>query len=308
MAITLRQLAYFAALARHRNFGRAAASCHVSQPALSVQIRDLEAHLGAPLVERRAREALLTAFGQSVLPRAEEALRAARAVEEMGRHQSGTVRGLRLGLIPTLAPYLLPGVLARLRAADIGMDLEVQEAKTEALLGRLDDGALDAAVVALPVDGVSAVALFEDRFVLAGAATAVDRLPRGLRPDGLGQGRLLLLEDGHCLADQALEVCGRDRSGDRITMGATSLATLTRLAAEGFGMTLLPESAIPDETRGLSGLALRRFSGSEPGRQVGLVRRRTTPAAPWFDDLAQTLSEVGLGLIRLAREAVPLAD
>ena len=304
MAVTLRQLSYFVALARHRNFGRAAAACHVSQPALSVQIRDLEALLGAPVVERRAREALLTTFGQAVLPRAEEALRAARAVEELGRHHSGAARGLRLGLIPTVAPYLLPGVLARLRAADIGLDLEVQEAKTETLLARLDEGALDAAVVALPVEGVTAVELFEDRFLLAGAATMVRRMPMDLRPDGLGDGRLLLLEDGHCLADQALEICARDRTNDRITMGATSLATLLRLAVEGFGMTLLPEIAVADEAAALAGLELRRFGGQEPGRQVGLARRRSTPGGAWFDDLAQTLSVVGQTLTAAARRSV----
>ena len=299
--LTLRQLTYFRALAMHRHFGQAAAACNVSQPALSVQIRDLETRLGGALVERRAREVLLTGFGTDVLERTQAVLAAVDALEELGHSRAGQAGRLRLGLIPTVAPYLLPGVLAALRAADIQRDVQVQEAKTEALLARLAAGDIDAALVALPVEGVHVVPLFEDRFVLAGAGSGLEALPDALDPDGLGSGRLLLLEDGHCLADQALEVCNRDRRHKHIEMTASSLATLIRLAAEGFGMTLLPEIAIAAETAGLDRLALRRFRAPEPSRTLGLVRRTTTPDDGWFTDLAALIAGVGEGLTSAAR-------
>ena len=299
--LTFRQLSYFKALATHRHFGRAAEACHVSQPALSVQIRDLEAHLGGMLVERRAREVLLTGFGTEVLTRAEAVLQAVRALEDLGQSREGRTGILRLGLIPTVAPYLLPGMLAALRAEDIQRDLKVQEAKTDTLLERLEAGEIDAAVVALPVDGVHVVPLFEDRFLLAGAARGIAALPADLDPTGFGAGRLLLLEDGHCLSEQALEVCGRDRRHKHIEMTASSLATLARLAAEGFGMTLLPEIALAEETAGPTRLALRRFSAPEPSRTLGLVRRRTTPGEGWFTDLAALITRVGEGLTSAAR-------
>jgi LysR family hydrogen peroxide-inducible transcriptional activator len=174
MAITLRQLRYFTALAEARHFGRAADLCHVSQPALSVQIRELEAALGLVLIDRQPRDAVLTRAGREVLRRAQRVLDEVAGLEAAAQRETGLTAPLHLGLIPTVAPYLLPGVLARLRAGDITMDIRVREAQTSALLADLADGTLDAAVVALPGPaGLNERLLFEDRFLLAGSAAGL---------------------------------------------------------------------------------------------------------------------------------------
>ena len=308
MSVTLRQLTYFEALADHRHFGRAAAAVSVSQPALSVQIRDLERSLGQPLVERRARDVVLTPFGRLMLSHAEAVGEGVRSMEEAARWHGGLSGRLRIGLIPTLAPYLLPGTLEALRSGDISMDVQVQEAKTDRLTADLVAGRLDAAVMALPVDasGLVAQTLFEDRFLLAGSAArldAMDSKAEALRPDGLGTQQLLLLEDGHCLTDQALELCRRGRGHAQIDTGASSLATLTRLVAAGFGLTLMPELAAEAEVRGAPGVRLVRFAAPEPSRTVCLVRRASTGGDGWFAQLADLLTEVGTAITAATRPA-----
>jgi LysR family hydrogen peroxide-inducible transcriptional activator len=305
MAITLRQLRYFTALAEARHFGRAADLCHVSQPALSVQIRELETALGLVLIDRQPRDAVLTRAGREVLRRAQRVLDEVAGLEAAAQRETGLTAPLHLGLIPTVAPYLLPGVLARLRAGDITMDIRVREAQTSALLADLADGTLDAAVVALPGPaGLSERLLFEDRFLLAGSAAglAAGEGAESLRPTGLDPDRLMLLDEGHCLADQALEVCGLTRNA-RIHLGASSLATLAGLAAQGFGLTFLPEIAVPTETAAAPDLALRRFAAPEPARRIGLVCRRETAAQDWVAGLTEVLAETGRGLIARARGA-----
>ncbi|MEX1235660.1 MAG: LysR substrate-binding domain-containing protein [Roseovarius sp.] len=306
MSITLRQLAYFRALAEHCHFGRAAAAVSVSQPALSVQIRELEGALGQPLVERRARDVVLTPFGRMMLSHAEAVGEGMRALEDAARWHGGVPSRLRLGLIPTLAPYLLPGVLEGLRSGDISLDVQVQEARTDRLLEDLLAGRLDAAVMALPVDTAGLVAhhLFDDRFLLAGSAARLEALQsaaRTLRPDDLGTEQLLLLEDGHCLTDQALEACRRGRGHAQIDMGASSLATLTRLVAAGFGLTLMPELAAEAETRSAPGMRLVRFAAPEPRRSICLVRRASTAGEGWFAQLSNVLTEVGTAITAAAR-------
>lgn len=306
MAFTLRQLEYFRALAGQRNFGRAAAICHVSQPALSVQIRALEAAMGGALVERRARDVVLTPLGRQVLSHADEVLDAAARLDRVARDHGSGRRSLALGLIPTIAPYLLPGVLAALRAGDLSLSVRVREARTGTLLESLSAGDLDAAVLALPCGaaGLEEVALFEDRFLLAGTLARLDRLgaPDSVsRPGDLDPAQLLLLEDGHCLTDQALEACGADRNGSGINMGASSLATLSRLVAAGFGLTLMPELAARAESAAAPGLELQRFDAPEPARLVGLVRRTATPAEGWFDDLAGLIRDVGTRIVTQSR-------
>lgn len=303
MNISLRQLLYFKALAEQRNFGRAAAVVHVSQPALSVQIREMEAALGGALVERQARDVVLTPFGRIILAHAEKVLDEMQALKEAARWKQGLSGQLRLGIIPTIAPYILPGALAELRARDISLDVQVQEGKTARLLQALAVGELDAAVVALPSGGPDVVErpLFEDRFLLAGSpqrlASIGTRL-ESLRPDEIGATQLLLLEDGHCLTDQALEVCHRDRSAAQINMGASSLATLSRLVAAGFGLTLLPELAVREEAEDL---ALHRFAAPEPFRTIGLIRRSSSPDDGWFTELGDILAKVGDGLVQEVR-------
>jgi LysR family hydrogen peroxide-inducible transcriptional activator len=306
MSISLRQLSYFRALAEHRHFGRAAASVSVSQPALSVQIRELEGALGQPLVERRVRDVVLTPFGRMILAHAEAVGEGMRALEDAARWHGGVPSRLRLGLIPTLAPYLLPGVLEGLRSGDISLDVQVQEARTDRLLDDLLAGRLDAAVMALPVEtaGLAALSLFDDRFLLAGSAARLDALQSAaqtLRPDDLGAQQLLLLEDGHCLTDQALEACRRGRGHAQIDMGASSLATLTRLVAAGFGLTLMPELAAEAEARSAPGMRLVRFAAPEPKRTICLVRRASTAGEGWFTQLAGVLTEVGTAITAAAR-------
>ncbi|HEY9038065.1 MAG TPA: LysR substrate-binding domain-containing protein [Roseovarius sp.] len=308
MNITFRHLTYFRALAAHRHFGRAAAAVSVSQPALSVQIRDLEAQLGQPLVERRARDVVLTPFGRLILSHAEQVESSMRNLEEAARWHGGLSGLLRIGMIPTLAPYMLPGALEALRSGDISMDVQVQEAKTDRLTVDLLAGRLDAAVMALPVpgDGLIAQPLFEDRFLLAGSAARLAAVGAGaeaLRPEGLGAQQLLLLEDGHCLTDQALEACRRGRGHAQIDMGASSLATLTQLVAAGFGLTLMPEIAAEAEVRGAPAVVLRRFDAPEPARTICLVRRASTLGDEWFGQLAEVLTAVGTGLTRAARRS-----
>lgn len=307
MNVTLRQLTYFHALAEHRHFGRAAEAVHISQPALSVQIKELEASLGARLVERQARDVLLTPFGRRVLAQAEVILREVRVLHEAARWKGGLSGQLTLGVIPTIAPYLLPGALAALRMRDIHLDVQVQEGKTVRLLEALKAGQLDAAVMALPAgeEGLIEEPLFEDRFLLAGTQARLAALgnPETLRPTELRPAHLLLLEDGHCLTDQALEVCGQSRAQSQINMGASSLATLTRLVAAGFGLTLMPELAALSERQAAPDMHLLRFCAPEPARVIGLVRRATSVDDGWFNDLATILRDTGGALIRTARQA-----
>jgi LysR family hydrogen peroxide-inducible transcriptional activator len=302
MNITLRQLSYFKALTEQRNFGRAAATVNVSQPALSVQIREMEASLGAQLVERRARDIVLTPFGRRILDHATRVLTEMQALSEAARWQDGLAGRLSLGIIPTVAPYILPGVLEALRSRDISLDVKVREARTDQLVAEVQAGQLDAAILALPVphEGLQSRALFADRFLVAGSATRLATIADRadvLRPTSLAQTSLLLLEDGHCLTDQALEVCGRGRGHAQIDMGASSLSTLSRLVAAGFGLTLMPEIAATTEVRAAPGLQLQRFASPEPYREIALIRRASTETALWFDELAELLTGVGTDLI-----------
>ncbi len=307
MNVTLRQFAYFIALAEELNFGRAALRVHVSQPALSMQIKELEASLAVTLVDRRPRDVRLTRAGREVLARARRIIAEARDLEAVARRQ-GLVGQLNLGVIPTVAPYLLPGALTRLRATDLTRDLRVREAQTAPLLSALDAGQLDAVVVAMPrqTAGQIAVPLFQDMFLLAGSPHRLAAMAQeSLRPVSLDPETLLLLDEGHCLADQALEVCALDRRQTRIDLGASSLSTLCGLVAEGFGMTFLPEIAIRTEAAAAPGLHLRRFGAPQPGRTIALVRRAPVTDEGWFSELAEVLQAAGTELLDHARRAYP---
>lgn len=311
MKITLRQLSYFRALAETRSFGRAAAMVNVSQPALSMQIKELEAILGTPLVERSPRDLRLTREGRSVLDRANRILAEAMELEADARNARG-LGELNIGMIPTVAPYLLPGTLAALRAADITRDLRLREAQTADLLEGLRDGRLDAVIIADPAPAPDLIAqpLFTDHFVLAGSHARLNALgtsPEALRPVGLPPDQLLLLDEGHCLADQALEVCALDRRQTRLDLGASSLSTLCGLVAQGFGLTFLPEIALATETRGTPSLALRRFDAPEPARQITLVRRAGTAQAGWCAELAGHIEQAAALLVAQAAKIAPRA-
>jgi len=276
--ITLRQLRYLQALAQHRHFGRAASDCAVTQPALSMQIRDLERELGATLVERGAGEAKLTEIGEEIVRRSLRILSAVSDLTEYALHRGRILCGpLRLGVIPTLAPYLLPRILPPLQARYPELRLELRESQTKSLIAELARGGLDAVVMALPVEDADfeTMALFEDRFLLA--APAAEGLARHARIEAsaIDPRRLILLEDGHCLRDQALEFCGIAGGESIKELAATSLATVMQMVANGYGVTLMPEIAASVEARD-ERVTLLRFTTPEPGRTVGLAWRRTS--------------------------------
>lgn len=300
MSITLRQLRYLTALADEGHFGRAAAAVNVSQPALSVQIRDLEASLGARLVERGGREVVITPTGREIVRRARRIFEEVREIEQVARWDRGLAGRLRIGVIPTVAPYLLPVALPLIRARNLSLDLGIREAQTDRLVEEVRQGALDAAVVALPVDdpAVTAVPLFTDRFLLAGSAGRLAAIePAAPRAEDVRPEELLLLDEGHCLTEQALAACAVDPARARIDLRAASLTTLCRLVSEGFGLTLLPELAAPAECAAAPALRLARFAEPEPQRTVGLVRRRTSVDDGWFGELAAILATAGRAVI-----------
>jgi LysR family transcriptional regulator, hydrogen peroxide-inducible genes activator len=309
MKITLKQLHYFRALAQTRNFGRAAEVVNVTQPALSMQIRELEDILGVRLVERLPRDVRLTREGRAVLERAERVLAEAMELEASAQHAS-LGAALNVGMIPTVAPYLLAGTLARLRAADITRDLRLREAQTADLLMALREGRLDAVVLAdpKPDPDLHIAPLFRDRFLLAGSPARLDALgasSEALRPVAVRPDHLLLLDEGHCLADQTLAFCQLDRRQTRLDLGASSLATLCGLVAQGFGLTFLPEIALAAETTAAPHIHLRRFEAPEPARHLALVRRQTSAGGLWFDDLHSHLCAAGDVLLAHARKCAP---
>lgn len=295
MNITLRQLSYLIALAEERHFGRAAARVHVTQPALSTQIRELEDRLGTALIDRTDRAIRLTPAGQDVLDGARRIMGEVERIENRTRWQQGLSGRLKLGIIPTVAPYLLPVALPRLRMRDVTLDLRLFEAKTERVLDALGDGELDAAVVAIPagVPGLVEQPLFRDRFLLAASRGTVARLnARGERPvpSNLNPNALLLLDEGHCLADQALDVCGTRREATRVDLRASSLPTLCGMVAAGFGQTLLPEISLAKECAAVPEMDVMPFAEPEPHRVIGLVRRDLGGTDAWFTELGDILA------------------
>lgn len=277
--LKLRDLRYLVAVADVRHFGRAAAACHVSQPTLSAQLKKLEAGLGVQLIERGTRRASLTVAGQRIVARARAALEAADDILEIARACADPLSGhLRLALLPTIGPYLLPRVAPRLRKALPRLELMLYEYQTAPMLERLRAGDIDAGILALPVDldGLEALRLYDEPFVLA--APTGHRLAKAgpVRTTDLAGETVLLLEDGHCLRDQALDVCSRVGLHEKQDFRATSLETLRQMVASGAGVTLLPELATRGAWGGARGIAVRYFAKPAPSRQVGLVWRRTS--------------------------------
>lgn len=279
MNLTLKQLRYFEALARHGHFGRAAEACAVSQPALSMQIRELEDALGTPLFERGTREARLTGFGEAFAERAREILRAAEELADLARASRERLAGrLRLGVIPTVAPYLLPRLIGDLALSHGGLDIHVRETLTPRLLRELADGRLDTAIVALPISdpAFTEVALFSEEFVLVRPAADAGKPVPGAQM--LRRMRLLLLEEGHCFRDQALAFCNMPSGPPRELLDASSLSTLVQMVGAGIGVTLIPEMAVPVETRSAN-VSVARFRSPRPSRTIGMIWRRRSPLA-----------------------------
>ena len=298
--ITLRQLRYLTSLARHRHFGRAAEDCAVSQPALSMQLKQLEQEIGAELVERRPGDIALTDTGLEVSQRAERILAATRDLVDFARHRDVLSGHLRLGIIPTLAPYVLPRILPRLQADYPQLRLEVRETQTKTLLDELTGGELDCVLLALLVEGVDVetLPLFEDSFLLA--VPAADKLRGRVGVEDVDQRRLILLEEGHCLRDQALAFCGAPRRDAAASLGATSLTTVMQMVANGYGVTLVPQVAADAEVRD-DRVRLLRFAEPQPGRTVGLAWRRTSPRKKDFEALGKIVRQA-LGISGASRK------
>lgn len=287
--VTLRQLRYFDALARHGHFGLAAQDCAISQPALSMQVKDLETALGVALLDRAGRPLRLTPAGEALAERARDILRQTDDLPDLVRSAADRPVGrLRLGVIPTVAPYLLPRVAGALAGAYPGLELNLRETLTPRLLAELAEGRLDAALVALPVSepALAEVPLLSETFVLVRPAAEAGRpVPD---PERLREMRLLLLEEGHCFRDQALAFCALNPRASREILDGSSLSTLVQMVASGIGVTLIPQMAVPVETRSAD-VALARFPPPEPARTIGLVWRRASPLAPALGRMAEVV-------------------
>jgi LysR family hydrogen peroxide-inducible transcriptional activator len=294
--VTLKQLRYFDALARHCHFGRAAEACAISQPALSMQIKEMEQTLGGVLLERGARQVGLTKFGEGIARRVRDILRSVDELGDFARASRDRLAGrLRIGMIPTIAPYLLPTVIGNLARIHPELDIHVRETLTQKLIQELAEGRLDTAIVALPVSepSLAEVALFSENFLLV--RPGEDEGTPVPSSEALREMRLLLLEEGHCFRDQALSFCNMQSSPPREVLDANSLSTLVQMVSAGIGVTLIPEMAVAVETRRAS-VSVARFKNPQPSRTIGMVWRKTSP-------LARQLLEIS-EVVRLSAETL----
>jgi LysR family hydrogen peroxide-inducible transcriptional activator len=290
-SISMKHLRYFETLARHGHFGRAAEACAISQPALSAQIKELEETLGALLVERGARQIRLTSLGEAFALRARDILRAVDELADLARASYSPLVGrLRIGVIPTVAPYLLPTVIKGLTQLYPGLDLRPREAVTQKLVEDLIAARLDTAIVALPLAQpfLSEVALFDEEFVLVRPlGDAGEPVPD---PKKLRDMRLLLLEEGHCFRDQAISFCKLSSPLPRNLMEGSSLSTLVQMVGAGIGVTLIPEMAVPIETRSAA-VSIARLPRPRPSRTIGMVWRKTNPLSDQLVHIAEVIRQ-----------------
>ncbi|MGO9173191.1 MAG: LysR substrate-binding domain-containing protein [Rhodomicrobium sp.] len=292
--ISLRQLRYFDALAQSLHFGRAAEQCAVTQPALSMQIQELEKELGTILIERTRAGTKLTPEGEEIARRVRAILASVRDLAGHARHSGRLLTGpLRLGVIPTIAPYILPKLLSQLRSAYPELDLHLRESQTRYLLTDLAGGRLDTVLLSLPIDEpeIETQDLFDDAFVLALPANRPVPDNAVATPGLFENERLLLLEEGHCLRDQALSFCSLKQVQNLNTFGTTSLSTLVQMAANGFGVTLLPEMSLDTEAR-RSDIRLLSFAPPVPSRKIGLAWRRSSSRKRDFAELGAMIARL----------------
>jgi LysR family hydrogen peroxide-inducible transcriptional activator len=290
--ITLRQLHYLDALAASRHFGRAAQAANISQPALSMQIRALEDALGGTLVERRPDGATLTELGQEVAARGGHILALIRDLEELPATRAEVLSGMvRLGVIPSVAPYLLPSLLAATGREYPRLRLIIRESVTATLVRELASGSLDAIVASVPlgVDEITEAPAFDDAFMLAARAGSPHSKRKPALADLISADELLLLEDGHCLRDQALAVCAAIDPRRLKSYGATSLSTVLHLVTAGYGITLIPEIAVDAALRADPNLALVPFARPAPSRTIGVAWRKSSPRGRDFRALADLI-------------------
>ncbi len=299
--MNLRDLRYLVSLADLRHFGRAASACHVSQPTLSTQVRKLEDELGVTLVERAPRQVMFTPVGLEIVERARRVLADVEQLREAARRTTDPEAGsLRLGIFPTLGPYLLPHVVPKIRARFPRLELLLVEEKTELLLGMLRDGRLDAAVLALPLheDWLECEPLFEEPFLLALPVGHPLAGKHDLTLSQLSDQHLLLLEDGHCLRDQALEVCALAGAGEKEGFRATSLETLRQMVSAGVGITLLPVLAVKPPVPPSETLSLVNFRDPPPSRRLAMVWRRSSARSGFLGSMAAVLRDLPPDLLR----------
>ncbi len=284
--VTLKQMRYFEALARNGHFGHAADDCAISQPALSMQIKELELSLATDLFERGTRRVRLTHFGEEFALRVRDILRAVDELGDLARaSQDKLVGRLRIGVIPTVAPYLLPTLIGKLTALNPDLDIHIRETVTPKLLQELAEGRLDTAIVALPVSepALNEVALFAEDFVLVRPSDDANK-PVPNR-EMLREMRLLLLEEGHCFRDQALSFCNMQSAQPRELLDGSSLTTLVQMVGAGIGVTLIPEMAVDVETRS-SAVAIARFNAPCPTRTIGMIWRKASPLGKQLSEIA----------------------
>jgi len=294
--LTIRQLEYFEALAETLHFGRAAALAGVTQPALSAQIAEMERRLGCRLFERHARIVRLTEEANLLRPRIERLLTEIRELEAFAADGRQAMQGrFRLGVIPTIAPYFLPAVLPALKARFPGLSIELRESVTRTLVEETVSGQLDAMIAALPLDhaALSVERLFEDRFLLAVPAADPDFVSPPVAPESPALERLMLLEEGHCLRDQALAICGSVRPVALASFGATSLTTLLQMVAHGQGITLIPEMAMASAPQSV--ISIVPFASPVPSRTIGMAWRRNSSRQGICRAVAELLSAFGPG-------------
>ena len=287
--MNLRQLRYFDALAHHSHFGRAAAACAISQPALSMQIKELEETLGAVLVERGARQVRLTKFGEEAALRVRDILLLIDELGELAQASRDRLSGrLRIGMIPTIAPYLLPILMENLTRTHPEVDIYVREALTSKLIQELAEGRLDTAIVALPISEPSftEVALFAENFLLVRPREDTGKPVPSSKM--LREMRLLLLEEGHCFRDQALSFCNMKSALPRDMLDASSLSTLVQMVSAGMGVTLIPEMATAVEARSAS-VSVTRFKNPQPSRTIGMIWRKKSPLARQLLQLSEVV-------------------
>jgi LysR family hydrogen peroxide-inducible transcriptional activator len=294
MDLKLKDLRYLVAVADLRHFGRAAARCFVSQPTLSAQLKKLEQSLGVQLIERAPNNVSLTPSGEEIVARARRIIEASDEVVTLARSQRDPLAGrLSVALLPTIGPYLLPRVAPLIRKTLPRLQLRLYEYTTAAMLERLHAGGLDVGILALPVEmqGLESCELYREPFLVA----LPERHPLAahdtVRIADLKGETLLLLEDGHCLRDQALEVCSRVGVREQQDFRATSLETLRQMVATGAGITLLPELAGRGAYRSARGVVLRQFAKPAPVRHIGALWRRSSARRTAIDALCKLIAE-----------------
>ena len=306
--MNLRDLKYLVALADHKHFGKAAAASFVSQPTLSTQIRKLEEELGVSLVERAPRKVMLPPAGRDAAERARRIVAKVEQMKEAARRSQDPEAGtVRLGIFPTLGPYLLPHVVPRIRERFPQLELLLVEEKSEVLLSRLREGRLDAGLLALPVhdDQLHAEFLFEEPFLLAVPETHPLARRDALKLDELSDQKLLLLEDGHCLRDQALEVCRLSGANEKSEFRATSLETLRQMVAADVGITLLPTLAVKPPVARSDNIHLLGFSDSHPSRRIAMLWRKSSAMHGFLLKLAEVFKQLPDELFSPQFDAVP---